>query len=146
MPDQVPPVLPEPVTWQPDRSVAAPPWPVPPLLTAVGRGVMCLCPACGKTHAFNGYLRVVPECTVCGAPLGKFRADDAPPYFTIFIVGHLLIPFLYWFEVGYDMALEWLAAIFLPLALVMTLALLRPVKGGTLGLMLHLGMVKAEDD
>ena len=107
---------------------------------------MGLCPACGKTHIFDGYLRVVPECTNCTAPLGRYRADDAPPYFTIFIVGHLLIPFLYWFEVGYDMSLGWLAALFLPLAAVMTLVLLRPVKGGTVGLMLKLGMVKPDDE
>ena len=104
------------------------------------------CPACGVTHAFKGYLDVVPECLECGAPLGRFRADDAPPYFTIFIVGHLLIPFLYWIETGWSLSLGMLAAIFLPLALVMTLVLLRPVKGATLGLMLKLGMVKPDDD
>lgn len=151
MPDQTPPASPQPavappVTWQPDRTVAAPPWPIPPLLTAMGRGLVGLCPACGQTHVFQGYLRVVPECSNCGAPLGRYRADDAPPYFTIFIVGHLLIPFLYWFEVGYNMSLGWLAAVFLPLAGIMTLVLLRPVKGATVGLMLKLGMVKPDDD
>lgn len=146
MPDQVPPTLPQTTVWQPDRTAVAPSWPIPKLLTAMGRGALGLCPACGKTHVFAGYLRVVPECQDCGAPLGRYRADDAPPYFTIFIVGHLLVPFLYWFEVGYDMSLGWLAALFLPLSLVMTLALLRPVKGATLGLMLKLGMVKPEDD
>ena len=30
---------------------------------------------------------MVPECQNCGAPLGLARADDAPPYFTILIVG-----------------------------------------------------------
>ena len=140
------PVLGDPIVWQPNRTVVPPSWPMPPLMTAMGRGLLGLCPACGQTHVFNGYLRVVPECTNCGAPLGRYRADDAPPYFTIFIVGHLLIPFLYWFEVGYDMSLGWLAALFLPLAGVMTLVLLRPVKGATVGLMLKLGMVKPDDD
>lgn len=106
---------------------------------------MGLCPACGKTHAFAGYLKVVPECLECGAPLGLFRADDAPPYFTIFIVGHILIPILYWVETAYRPPLWLDAAIFLPLGLVMTLGLLRPVKGATLGLMLKLGMVKSDD-
>lgn len=141
MPDQNPPTL-----WQPDRSVAVPAWPIPPLSTAMGRGAIGLCPACGKTKAFSGYLEVVPMCLSCTAPLGSYRADDAPPYFTIFIVGHLLIPFLYWYETGYNASLGVLAAIFIPLALVMTLVLLRPVKGATLGLMLKLGMVKPEDD
>lgn len=139
MPDQTPQTL-----WKPDRTPAAPAWPVPPLLVGMWRGARGLCPACGQTHAFAGYLKVVPECTNCGAPLGAFRADDAPPYFTIFIVGHVLVPILYHVEVAYRPPLWLHAAIFIPLALVMTLGLLRPVKGATLGLMLRLGMVKTD--
>lgn len=140
MPDAIPPT-----TWTPDRTVEAPSWPIPPLLTAMWRGLRCLCPACGKTHAFRGYLKVVPECGNCGAPLGRFRADDAPPYFTIFIVGHVLVPVLYWTELGFRPELWLMAAIFIPISLLMTLLLLRPVKGATLGLMLRLGMVKSDD-
>jgi uncharacterized protein (DUF983 family) len=138
VPDQTPTTL-----WRPDRAAAETPWPVPPLLVAMWRGARFLCPACGETHAFRGYLKVVPECTNCHAPLGEFRSDDAPPYFTIFIVGHLLVPVMYWVETAYRPPLWVHAAIFLPLALVMTLGLLRPVKGATLGLMLKLGMVKS---
>ena len=140
MPDQTPLSL-----WQPDREVAVPPWPVPPLLVAMGRGARGLCPACGQTRAFRGYLAVVPECLACHAPLGSYRSDDAPPYFTIFIVGHLLFPIMYWVETSYRPPLWVHAAVFLPLALVMTLGLLRPVKGATLGLMVKLGMVKSDD-
>ena len=118
---------------------------MPPLLTALWHGVQCLCPACGETKAFRGYLKVVPECSNCGAPLGSFRADDAPPYFTIFIVGHLLVPVLYWAETTWRPDLGLMAAVFLPAALIMTLGLLRPVKGATLGLMLRLGMGKTSD-
>ena len=38
------------------------------------------------------------------------------------------------------------AAIWLPLTIVMSLALLRPIKGATVGLMLKLGMLKTADD
>ena len=139
MPDALPPHV-----WKPNRGPAVPPWPVPPLATAVWRGVRFLCPACGMTHAFAGYLKVVPECLNCGAPLGAFRADDAPPYFTILIVGHLLAPMVYWTEDGLHPQLWVFAAIFLPLAAALTLGLLRPVKGATLGLMLRLNMVKTD--
>ena len=118
---------------------------MPSLSVALWRGVRCLCPACGEARAFMGYLKVVPECSNCGAPLGSFRADDAPPYFTIFIVGHILIPILYWVEVAYRPELWLMAAIFLPVSLIMTLGLLRPVKGATLGLMLRLGMGRTSD-
>ncbi len=112
----------------------------------MGRGLRGLCPACGVGHAFRGYLRVVENCPHCAAPLGSLRADDAPPYFTIFIVGHLLVPLLYGVEVQFRPELWVLAAIFLPASLVMTLALLRPVKGATLGLMLRLGLAKAPEE
>ena len=141
MPDQSPQNL-----WQPDRAPAPPPWPVPTFWTAIWRGARFLCPACGQAHAFAGFLKVRPECPNCGAPLGRFRADDAPPYFTLFIVGHLLVPIIYETEVRYHPDLWLQAAIFLPAALVLTLGLLRPVKGATLGLMLKLGMVTPADD
>ena len=88
---------------------------------------------------FNGYLRVVDECSHCHAPLGRLRADDAPPYFTIFIVGHLLIPPVLWIERAY-MPPMWLhMVVWLPLFAIVTTLLLRPVKGATVGLMMRLG-------
>lgn len=131
-----------PVRWEPDRTVTPPPWPVPTLATALGRGFLGRCPACGQSHLFNGFLRVVPECTHCGAPLGLARADDAPPYFTILIVGHIVIPALVLMQ-KYDDPPSWLlAAIFLPLTLFLALGLIRPIKGSTVGLMLTFNMLK----
>ncbi len=135
-----------PVRWQPDRSPEIPPWPVPPLLTAMGRGILGRCPACGQTHAFCGYLKVVPMCVACGAPLGAVRADDAPPYFTIFITGHIVISLLFFVDRTYAPPIWVLSAIFLPLTVILCLALLRPVKGATLGLMLKLGLMKPDEE
>jgi uncharacterized protein (DUF983 family) len=135
-----------PTRWQPNRTPVLPSVPLPSLGTAIKRGLLCRCPACGQAHLFNGYLRVVPECRHCGAPLGLARADDAPPYFTILVVGHIIIPALLLVE-QHAAPSVWLeAAIFLPLTLGLTLALLRPIKGGTVGLMLTLGLVKATAD
>ncbi len=130
------------IRWQPDRKPSPPPWPVPPLGTAFSRGLACRCPACGQTHLFNGFLRVVPECRACGAPLGLARADDAPPYFTILITGHIVVPLLVIMQ-KYDNPPSWeLAAIFLPMTLFIALALMRPVKGAVVAAMLHFGMLK----
>jgi uncharacterized protein (DUF983 family) len=134
-----------PVRWNPDRTAPNVAWPVPSYTAAIMRGVSGLCPACGQTHAFNGYLRVVPQCTNCGAPLGEVRADDAPPYFTIFVVGHVVIPLMFAVETWYHPSLWLTAAIWLPITTIMSLALLRPIKGGTLGLMLKLGLLKHAD-
>jgi uncharacterized protein (DUF983 family) len=134
-----------PVRWQSGRRPAPPAWPVPSFLTALARGLTNRCPACGKAHVFRGYLKVEAACAECGAPLGELRADDAPPYFTIFIVGHVVVPLLFFMERWQPPF--WLdAAIFLPLTLVMSLVLLRPVKGATVGLMLKLNMFKPADE
>ena len=133
-----------PVRWQPDRTPPAPPWPVPSLFTALGRGLMGRCPVCGKGRIFDGFLRVVPECEHCGAPLGLARADDAPPYFTILIVGHIVIPAMLIVQKMYDPSSLMLSAIFLPLTLILSLGLLRPVKGATVGLMLSFNMLKSD--
>lgn len=135
-----------PIRWQPDRSPKLPPWPLPPFGTAIGRGILGRCPACGQSHLFNGFLRVVPECRNCGAPLGLARADDAPPYFTILIVGHIVIPAMLILQRTQDPP-QWLMwVIFIPLTLVLALGLLRPVKGGTVGLMLRLNLLKSDAD
>lgn len=105
-----------------------------------------VCPACGQTKLFRGYLKVTPVCGHCGAPLGLARADDAPPYFTIVIVAHVIIGGMVWLERSYAPALWVQAAIWLPLTAAMTLLLLRPVKGATVGLMLTLGMLKSGSD
>jgi uncharacterized protein (DUF983 family) len=141
LPDQTPPVR-----WQPNRSPAVPAWPVPPMLTAIGRGILGRCPACGQTRCFSGYLRVVPVCVACTAPLGSLRADDLPPYLTIFIVGHVIIGLMMWVESAYRPDFWVQAALWLPISLLLTVALLRPVKGGVLGLMLKLGLAKPDDE
>lgn len=139
------PVADAPVRWQPDRSPKQPPWPVPAFFTALGRGLMNRCPACGQSRLFRGFLRVEAECPHCHAPLGQIRADDAPPYFVIFITGHIVVPLMFLLE-KYQPPLWLHAAIFLPMTLVLALGLLRPVKGATVGLMLKLGMVGAGPD
>ena len=133
-----------PPVWQPDRSVPPNPWPNPPMATAIGRGLLGRCPACGKSHLFNGFLRIVGQCSNCGAPLGLARADDAPPYITILITGHVIVPLLYFVDRMAQPSVWVMSAIFLPLTFFMALGLLRPIKGGTVGLMLNLDMLKNE--
>ncbi len=135
-----------PIRWQPDRGVSLVSWPVPTLARAVGRGLRMRCPACGVTRLFTGYLSVAPICANCAAPLGLARADDAPPYFTIFIVGHLIVGSMLLVERAWQPPLWLDAAIWVPLTLVLTLLLLRPIKGATVGLMLTLGMLKSGSD
>lgn len=130
--------------WVPNRSTPPNPWPMPTLATALGRGLLGRCPACGKGRIFNGFLTVAADCLECGAPLGLARADDAPPYFTILIVGHIIIPLLFIVGRTEQPPVWMLSAIFVPLTVALTLALIRPIKGATVGLMLNLNMLKSD--
>ncbi len=130
--------------YAPDAGIVADTWPYPPMGIALWRGLKGLCPACGKAKVFDGFLKVVPACANCSAPLGLARADDAPPYLTILVVGHIIVPLLFEVDRMADPPNWVLAAIFLPLALVMCLGLLRPIKGATVGMMVHLNMLKSD--
>jgi uncharacterized protein (DUF983 family) len=93
---------------------------------------------------FDGFLTVREECDNCHAPLGLARADDAPPYFTILIVGHIVITTLVIAQVQYDPPTWLMTAIFLPLTVILSVGLIRPVKGATVGLMLSFNMLKTD--
>ncbi len=133
-----------PIRWQPDRTIPEPPWPVPSLAVALGRGLVGRCPVCGKGRLFAGFLRVATECSNCHAPLGLARADDAPPYFTILIVGHIVIPAMLIMQKTMDPPTWLLSVIFVPLTIVLAIGLIRPIKGATVGLMLNFNMLKSD--
>jgi uncharacterized protein (DUF983 family) len=133
-----------PIRWQPDRTTPPSPWPVPSLLAAMSRGLRGRCPSCGKGRVFDGFLRVVTHCSNCQAPLGLARADDAPPYFTILIVGHIVIPAMLIMQRMSDPPTWLLSVIFIPLTLILAVGLLRPVKGATVGLMLAFNMLNPD--
>ena len=71
---------------------------------------------------------------------GRHQADDAPPYFTIFIVGHIVVPIALIVERTYQPPLIVHAAIFSVLAVILTLISLPMVKGAVVGLQWALRM------
>jgi uncharacterized protein (DUF983 family) len=89
---------------------------------------------------FSSYLGISAVCTHCNEPLHHQRADDAPPYFTIFIVGHVIIPMMLLVEKIYKPDLWIHFAVWLPLTLLLTLWLLPKAKGATVGIQWALGM------
>jgi uncharacterized protein (DUF983 family) len=132
--------------WEPDRAAPALPYAPPPFFTALGRGAMNRCPVCGQGKVFRGFLKVVPECEACHAPLGRLRADDAPPYFTILLVGHILVPMVLWVEKAWQPPMWLHMALWLPLFTIACTLALRPVKGAVVGWMIRLGIGGAEGD
>ena len=101
---------------------------------ALLNGAKLRCPRCGEGHMFHAYLKVNHACPVCGEVLDLHKADDAPPYFTITIVAHIVVPALLIVEQTWAPP-EWLhALIWLPMCLILSLVLLPVVKGGLIGL------------
>ncbi len=119
---------------------SAVPSPRPSMMTALARGLRRRCPSCGEGSAFTGYLKVKPVCDHCGTELGAIRADDAPPYFTIVLVGHIIVPLMMIVEDIWSPSLLVHSLLWLPLTALMTLALLPSMKGLTLGLMTGIGI------
>jgi uncharacterized protein (DUF983 family) len=98
------------------------------------RGFAGRCPACGEGRIFGKYLKVAESCTSCGEELHHHRADDAPPYFTILIVGHVVGTLLLISEEWWPETPMWMPiAAGLILAIIMSLALLPRVKGALIG-------------
>jgi uncharacterized protein (DUF983 family) len=135
-----------PVLWRPDHAQNAAAWPVSSMITAILRGAGRHCPACGQTALFTGYLKVAQSCTLCGAPLGLYPSDDAPPYITILLVLHVVVPLLLILEQTTDLPLWVYGAIVLPLATILTVILLPMVKGGMIGVLFKLGANKGAGD
>jgi uncharacterized protein (DUF983 family) len=108
--------------------------PIPrPGLAGLSRGAARRCPNCGEGHLFSGYIRVNPTCEACGHANGDYRADDGPAYFTILLVGHLVVAPLLCLSFIWTWSAVWALAITLPIVALATLTLLPIVKGGFIG-------------
>ena len=89
---------------------------------------------------FRAFLKVADKCDVCGEELHHHRADDFPAYLVIIIVGHLVVPLILNVEMAYQPAYWVHAVLWLPLTLVLALALIQPVKGAVIALQWRVGM------
>ncbi|HEY3694712.1 DUF983 domain-containing protein [Phenylobacterium sp.] len=111
-----------------------------PFLASMLRGLRGKCPACGTGPLYWAYLKVEPNCHACGHDLARYPADDGPAYFTILLVGHLVIvPVLFLPFIWQAPAALAIPITVIPLAAI-TLALLPRVKGAFIGLLYALNV------
>ncbi|HUD52210.1 DUF983 domain-containing protein [Parvibaculum sp.] len=104
-----------------------------PFGRSLWRGFLERCPNCGKGKLFRASLKVADECPHCGEALHHHQADDAPPYFTILIVGHVVVPIMLAVELEYAPAV-WIQMIAWPtLTAALSLLLLPRIKGAVVG-------------
>jgi uncharacterized protein (DUF983 family) len=110
--------------------------PVPTPITALRRGWFGRCPRCNEGALFGRYLKMRSHCPACGLSLEPFRADDAPAYFTIVVVGHIVVPLVLAFEKCAEQPALWLhALLWLPLSIGLALLLLPRIKGAVIALL-----------
>lgn len=105
-----------------------------PLQQSMLRGSAQKCPACGQGRLYSSYLKVNDTCPSCAEELHHHRADDAPPYFTMLIVGHIVVAMVLMIEDLYAPSLWIHAALWTPLILGLSLWLLPRIKGALIGL------------
>jgi uncharacterized protein (DUF983 family) len=115
-----------------------------PFLQGFMRGVKRRCPNCGQGALFDGYLKVQPTCAVCGHDNSQYRADDAGPYFTILIVGHIAVGPLLFFPFIWKAPIALVLGLTLPPLAILTLVLLPLVKGAVMGVQWGLAQRKSE--
>ncbi|WOC17331.1 DUF983 domain-containing protein [Pseudochrobactrum sp. MP213Fo] len=105
-----------------------------PLGQAMRRGLLSHCPNCNDGKLFKSFLRPVANCSVCDEDYTAQRADDLPAYLTVLIVGHIVIALFMMVETMGGLSLWGHLAIWGPVTVLLSLALLQPMKGATIGL------------
>ncbi len=114
--------------------------PVLGIATLMWRGFCKTCPRCGKGSLFKRFLKNADNCSVCAQDLGSIRADDFPPYLTMIVVGHIVVPSIVIAEREFDLTITQDLMIWLPITALLTFWFLPRLKGLIIGLMIHLGL------
>jgi uncharacterized protein (DUF983 family) len=91
-------------------------------------GLTCRCPRCGKGRLFSGFLQVAPRCEACGLDFAFADSGDGPAIFVIFVVAPVVIVLAFIFEALVHPAPYVHLIVWIPVTILLSLALLRPFK------------------
>ncbi len=94
----------------------------------VAGAVMGACPRCGAPTLFRSIIGFAGSCPKCGLDFTQFDVGDAAAPFLIFLVGTVVVVGAIWLELSRSPPWWLHALIWVPLTLVLTLALLRFAK------------------
>ncbi len=97
---------------------------VPPL----SAGLRCRCPRCGRGRLYDGLLTVAATCGECGLDFAPHDSGDGPAVFVIFILGAIVIPFVFAFERLAEPPMWAHMIVWPPVVIALSIALLRPMK------------------
>ena len=98
-------------------------------VSPVKAGIAGKCPRCGRGKLFAGYLTLAGSCNSCGLAYDFADAGDGAAWFVMLLTGFVAVGGALWVEVVWQPSYWVHALVAIPLALVLPLALLKPVKG-----------------
>ncbi len=98
-------------------------------ISLVKRGFLKRCPICGISPIFSKYIKTFKKCKNCGLNFTKYKSDDGPSYFTIFAVGHIIIPLILLLEKNLSPPLILQMILWPLLTIILSLWLLPRIKG-----------------
>jgi uncharacterized protein (DUF983 family) len=87
------------------------------------------CPRCGRGRLFKGFLAIRPKCEACGLDFTFIDSGDGPAFFVMSAVGLVIVALAMWVEFAFEPPIWVHMAIWVPLTIVLSLALVRPAKG-----------------
>ena len=100
-----------------------------PPISAVSAGLAGRCPRCGDGPLFRGFLTVAPKCEACGLDFDFADSGDGPAVFVTFLAGVVVVGLALAIDMTWEPLLWFYIVVFVPLTLIVCLAMLRPLKG-----------------
>jgi uncharacterized protein (DUF983 family) len=97
-------------------------------------GLTCTCPRCGQGKLFDGLIKLKPRCSACGLDYSFADSGDGPAVFVIMIIGFIVVGLALYVEVTFSPPLWLQLVIWIPLAIVLCLWLLRVLKATLIAL------------
>jgi len=97
-------------------------------------GMLCRCPRCGRAPLFQGFLSVRRACKVCGLDFAFANSGDGPAVFVIFAVSPIVILLAVILEALVHPAPYVHLLVWIPVTIILCLALLRPFKATMIAL------------
>ncbi|KXF78370.1 hypothetical protein ATN84_00770 [Paramesorhizobium deserti] len=100
-----------------------------PPVEPIRAGILGRCPRCGQGKLFDGYINTARQCGNCGLDYSFADSGDGPAAFVILIVGFLVVGLALWMEVTINPPLWVHFILWIPLTIILSLVLLRWIKG-----------------
>jgi uncharacterized protein (DUF983 family) len=95
--------------------------------------LLCRCPRCGEGRLFAGFLDPAPRCEACDLDYRFVDSGDGPAVFVILVVGFVVVAAALITEVKYAPPYWVHAVLWVPMILILSLGLLRPLKAAMIG-------------